>query len=85
MEPVQDKLHQPYRAQLIPDYDLVIEKMNALGAAAAFLSGAGPTIMTWWRWESPAAEVLEREISGLTWNWQAKCLKISDQGVIVEE
>jgi homoserine kinase len=42
----QDRLHQPYRAPLIPGFDAIIAKSRELGALASFLSGAGPTIMT---------------------------------------
>ena len=82
---VQDKLHQPYRAQLIPDYETVTAQMREMGAAAAFLSGAGPTIMTWWRGEAPEETVLNDALAGLVWGWKARCLRISEQGVKVEE
>lgn len=42
---VDDKLHQPYRLPLIPHADEVMKFMYALGAHAAYISGAGPTIM----------------------------------------
>lgn len=41
----EDKLHQPYRASLIPGYEAISEKCHDLNAYAVFLSGAGPTIM----------------------------------------
>ena len=41
----QDRLHQPYRLPLIPGAQMVIETARAQGALAAFISGAGPTIM----------------------------------------
>ncbi len=41
----QDKIHQPYRKKLIPDFDLIAEKAKQAGAYATFLSGAGPTII----------------------------------------
>lgn len=40
-----DKLHQPYRLPLIPGAARVLEIAMQLGARAAFISGAGPTIM----------------------------------------
>lgn len=82
---VQDKLHQTYRAPLIPDYETVTAKMREMGAAAAFLSGAGPTIMTWWRGEAPEETVLNDALAGLVWGWKARCLRISEQGVVVEK
>jgi homoserine kinase len=40
-----DRLHQPYRKALIPGYDEVMDAARRGGAAAAWLSGAGPTLM----------------------------------------
>jgi homoserine kinase len=39
-----DRLHQPYRKALIPGYDEVMDAARREGAAA-WLSGAGPTLM----------------------------------------
>ncbi len=40
-----DRLHQPYRKAMIPGYDEVMDACGRGGAAAAWLSGAGPTLM----------------------------------------
>lgn len=42
---MQDRLHQPYRAHLIPGLEEVIEAALASGAYGACLSGSGPTIL----------------------------------------
>lgn len=43
---VQDKMHQPQRgAKLYPYLYPMIEAAQAAGAACAYLSGAGPTVM----------------------------------------
>lgn len=42
---LKDKLHQPYRGELIPDFHNIIKKAEEFGGLGAFLSGAGPTIM----------------------------------------
>ena len=42
---MQDKLHQPYRANLIPSMTQIIDIAYAHGALGAFLSGSGPTIV----------------------------------------
>jgi homoserine kinase len=42
---MQDKLHQPYRAHLIPGLESVIEAALAGGAHGACLSGSGPTVL----------------------------------------
>lgn len=43
-EAVQDKLHQPYRAELVPNFWRVVEHAYSTGALAVFLSGAGPSV-----------------------------------------
>ena len=43
---VDDRLHQPYRMELIPHAQEVFDKTYALGAYGTYLSGAGPTIMS---------------------------------------
>lgn len=42
---MEDRLHQPYREELIPGMRRVIEKAEKYGAVGAALSGAGPTII----------------------------------------
>ena len=41
----EDKLHQPYRLPLIPGGEKIIEKSYENGALAAYISGAGSTMM----------------------------------------
>ena len=43
---VTDRLHQPYRMELIPHAQDVFDKTYALGAYGTYISGAGPTIMS---------------------------------------
>ncbi len=40
-----DRLHQPYRAALVPGLEGALEAAQKAGAIGAFLSGAGPTVM----------------------------------------
>ncbi|WP_119066063.1 homoserine kinase [Rubrobacter indicoceani] len=42
---MQDRLHQPYRAHLIPGLEEVIETALASGAYGSSLSGSGPTVI----------------------------------------
>ena len=41
---MRDKLHQPYRAHLVPGFERVIDAALGAGAYAACLSGSGPTM-----------------------------------------
>ncbi|MFD2617809.1 homoserine kinase [Terrilactibacillus laevilacticus] len=42
----KDLFHQPYRTSLIPDLPIITRAARELGAYGTFLSGAGPTIMS---------------------------------------
>ena len=42
---MQDRLHQPYRAHLVPGLEEVIDAALAHGAHGACLSGSGPTVL----------------------------------------
>lgn len=44
---LQDKLHQPYRAPLMPAFDAVMDAALENGALGVTLSGAGPSILIW--------------------------------------
>ncbi len=41
---MKDRLHQPYRASLIPGFDDVAKAATTAGALSVALSGAGPTV-----------------------------------------
>lgn len=42
---LSDKLHQPYRAPLIENYDKIVKICKNSGALGCYLSGAGPTMI----------------------------------------
>ena len=42
---VDDRLHQPYRMELIPNVREVFDIAYTHGAYAVYISGAGPTVM----------------------------------------
>lgn len=57
----EDRLHQPYRARLVPGFDRVRLAAARAGAVAAFLSGSGPTILALARRDdAPAVEAAMR-------------------------
>ncbi|MDR7482590.1 MAG: homoserine kinase [Armatimonadota bacterium] len=41
---LRDRLHQPYRASLVPGFEAVVGAAEAAGAYGAVLSGSGPTV-----------------------------------------
>ncbi|MFN2463446.1 MAG: homoserine kinase [Candidatus Dormibacteria bacterium] len=42
---MEDRLHQPWRAELVPGLETIIAAALTAGAAGACLSGAGPTVL----------------------------------------
>lgn len=42
---LKDKLHQPYRGDLIPGFSHITETLGEFGILGCYLSGAGPSIM----------------------------------------
>ncbi len=56
---LDDRLHQPHRAHLYPRSAELLERADEYGALGATISGAGPAVMVWTRYEQTGA-VVER-------------------------
>ena len=81
----QDRLHQPYRLELIPHAREVFDLCYSLGAYGVYISGAGSTIMA--IVDEKNHSFFDRaeqgvEQLGLT-GWQLKQLAIDNQGTLV--
>jgi homoserine kinase len=63
---LHDRLHQPYRAHLYPRSAGLVERAPGLGALGATISGAGPTVLVWSRYDhtGPLVEALKHEAAG---------------------
>ncbi len=61
-EATVDRLHQPYRASLVPGLGACIQGALAAGALGAFLSGAGPSVLALVPRDGPDAEVVARAL-----------------------
>lgn len=85
---VHDRLHQPYRMELIPHCREVFDIAYTHGAYGAYISGAGPTIMAIVDEENKyfAGKMkFSLENAGLT-SWQVHEFHIDNEGTkIVEE
>lgn len=83
---MEDCVHQPYRAQLIPGMHEIFKHAKEFGAVASYLSGAGSTLMA--MVTKDQAEEFERKMSAylgtLEHNWDLNLLKADMQGVLVE-
>jgi homoserine kinase len=79
---MRDRLHQPYRAALIPGMETILREAADHGALGAVLSGAGPTLLLLSRSEkSPNGqlvafvhEVMAGEGITVTTRWLDPCL-----------
>jgi len=63
---LHDRLHQPHRAHLYPRAAALLDDARRLGALGATISGAGPTVLFWCRYENTGAVVaaLARQAAG---------------------
>jgi homoserine kinase len=54
---LRDRLHQPRRAHLYPRSTELLERAPGLGALGATISGAGPTVLLWCRYDQTGGVV----------------------------
>jgi homoserine kinase len=61
---LRDRLHQPHRAPLFPRSAELLDRAPSLGALGATISGAGPTVLVWCRYDQtgPLIGALERDV-----------------------
>lgn len=80
----RDKLHEPYRSKLIPGYSQIVNMVYNNGGICAFLSGAGPTIMTLYSQENEDdIKKLSSFLDTLDNTWELRELKVDNSGVQV--
>jgi homoserine kinase len=82
----KDRLHEDFRAPLIPGFREVVEAARRAGALAVFLSGAGPTVMAICRagdtgFAESIAPFLASRLEGA---WDLLSLIADDQGATLE-
>ena len=82
---VDDRLHQPFRLQLMPNANDVFDIAYTLGAYAVYVSGAGPTIMAIVDHDNTyfAGKLrFSLDAQGLS-NWSVKELNIDNNGTTI--
>ena len=83
---LEDKIHQPYRFELINNSLDIFEKSKELGALGEVISGAGPTLITWVdKNEESYKKELQKYLDTLDDKWEIKDLTINTTGTIIEE
>ena len=76
---LDDRLHQPYRKALIPDYDTVRAAALTEGAHAFFISGSGSTCMAIYTDPTFPARIAPH-LEGLTHAWKILPLSVDFDG-----
>jgi homoserine kinase len=84
---MRDRIHQPYRTQLIPGLDPVIEASLQAGACGAALSGGGPSVIALGLQEHMAAIAATMEAAAHESNWSGHTIvtNVRSRGVRVME
>jgi homoserine kinase len=77
---INDKLHQPFRKALIPEFEEVVKICYNNGCSGVYLSGAGPTIMGIGDSKVNTSS-MKASLNKLRNNWEVKPLKIDNDGV----
>lgn len=83
---MEDRLHQPYRLKLIPGAEAALEAARQAGAAAAALSGAGPSVIAFpfsGRAES-VAQAMQAAFSAAGLDARSFRLSACSQGAVIE-
>lgn len=79
----QDRLHQPYRATLIPNMASILEQAKCYGAKGTFLSGAGPTLLAIIKNVVDFRREMVAYLDTLEQDWQVQMLQADNEGARV--
>ena len=83
-EAMDDRLHQPYRLDLIPGAASALQAAKEAGAAAVALSGAGPSLIAFSsKAEASMGEAMKRAFQAAGLHARIFPLRVSDQGASV--
>ena len=77
-----DKIHEPYRKEIIHEYHEVREICEKIDSSAFFISGSGSTLMNIVS-DTNNIEKIKAELAKLKYNWQAILLKVDKEGTVV--
>lgn len=82
---LEDRLHQPYRKDLIPGFDFIVSEAEKNGALGCCLSGAGPTMIAFL--EKDYRQFRQRMTSALKkldQKWEVRTLDVCYDGATWE-
>ena len=75
----QDRLHEPYRSKLIPDYEQLRERSLEAGACSFIISGSGSTMLAICGNEDVAQDVVSA-VKGMVEGLQVRICAASATG-----
>lgn len=82
----QDRIHQPYRMPLIAGGDSIATHLQAHGAAAVWISGSGPTLLSLHTGSVPDPDELRGDLdAAMAAHWSFVRLEPDHQGIRVDE
>jgi homoserine kinase len=82
-EATRDRLHQPYRARLVPGLEAVFAAARASGAHGVALSGSGPTVVAFG--EAPGiGEAMRRAFESAGAECRVIAAEVDTEGTVVE-
>ncbi len=82
---LQDRLHQPYRKELIPGFDYVVSEAEKNGALGCCLSGAGPTMIAFLEKDyRQFRQRMNNAVKHLEHKWEVKLLDVCHEGATWE-
>ena len=81
VDALDDRLHEPYRAPLVPLLATVRERLRDLPALGATLSGAGPTVLVWV--EPGSVTAVAAGLQGLD-HAVVRTLRVADDGARID-
>lgn len=83
---VNDKLHQKYRKEGIPEFDDILRKSYELGSKATYLSGSGPTMISILTGRNNNFEDnMSVFLSSFENKWSIKTVTVDNVGAILKE
>jgi len=78
---LKDRLHEPYRKDLIPGFDFIVSESEKNGALGCCLSGAGPTMIAFLdRDYRQFQQRMISEVKKLDHKWEVKLLDVCYEG-----
>jgi len=80
---MEDRLHQSYRAELIPNMQAIMNKAMAFGAKGAYLSGAGPSLIAVVKNVVAFRKEMAEYLNTLEDKWQVQMLQVDNEGAKV--